>query len=131
MSSISCGTVTPAASSILSGQPGLAIRPAARSIYCAVGRPLDTSVVGIARELGLFNERMPLSFGIKYGHMKLWIPLFDFERRLLRRVVRLVPGLQLPIDGNVKWFGKRRLAEFSNRGSRPVGDGSPCLPRSI
>ena len=55
---------------------------------------LHTSVVvGTARELGLLNKRMPLFFGIKYGHMKLWIALFDCKRRLLGRVVRFVSRL--------------------------------------
>jgi hypothetical protein len=85
-------------------------------------------VVGTARELRLLNRRMPLFFGIKYGHKKLWIALFDSKRRLLGRVVRFVSRLQLPIDCDMKWFGKRRFAEFSNRGCCPIGNGSPCLP---
>jgi hypothetical protein len=74
---------------------------------------------------------MPLFFGIKYGHMKLWIALLDSKRRLLCRVVRFVSRLQLPIDCDMKWFGKGRFAEFSDRGHCPIGNGGPRLPRSI
>jgi len=88
-------------------------------------------VVGTARELRLLNKRMPLFFGIKYGHMKLWIALLDSKRRLLCRVVRFVSRLQLPIDCDMKWFGKGRFAEFSDRGHCPIGNRGPRLPRSI
>src|ERR1019366_5375246 len=88
-------------------------------------------VVGTARELRLLNKRMPLFFGIKYGHMKLWIALLDSQRRLLCRVVRVVSRLQLPIDCDMKWFGKGRFAEFSDRGHCPIGNAGPRLPRSI
>ena len=80
---------------------------------CLLGKPI---FVGGTRQLWLLNERMPLFFGVKYGHMKLWIPLFDFKRRLLGRFVRFVSRLQLPIDCNMKWFGEGRFAEFSDRG---------------
>jgi len=90
-----------------------------------------SAVVRTARELWLLNERMPLFFGIKYGHLKLWITFFDSKRSLLGRIVRVVSRLQLPIDCNMKWFGKGRLAEFSNRRCPLIGNGRPHLPRSI
>jgi len=58
-----------------------------------VGCLLGTSVVvGAARELGLLNKRMPLLFGIKHGHLKFWITLFDSKRRLLGGIARFVSG---------------------------------------
>lgn len=97
-----------------------------------VGCLLRTSVVvGTVRGLGLLDKRMPLFFGIKYGHLKFWIAFFDSERRFLGRIVRFVSGLQLPIDCNIKWFGKGWSAELSNLGNCPIGNGRPCLPGSI
>ena len=97
-----------------------------------VGCLLYTSaVVGTTRELWLLNKHMPLFFGIKYGHLKLWIALFNSKRCLLGRIVRFVSRLQLPIDRNMKWFGKGRLAESSNRRWCPIGNWRPYLPRSI
>ena len=97
-----------------------------------VGRLLRTSVVvGTVRALGLLNKRVPLFFGIKYSHLKFWITLFDSERRFLGGFIRFVSGLQLPIDCNIKWFGKGWSAEFSNWGSCPIGNGTPRLSRSI
>jgi hypothetical protein len=69
--------------------------------------------VGGGRQLWLLNDRMPLIFGVVYGHMKLWMPLLDCQSRLLRRFVRVVSGFQLPIDCNMKRFDERRLAGFS------------------
>jgi hypothetical protein len=97
-----------------------------------LGKPV---CVGGARRPWLLNESMPVLFGVKYGHMKLWIPLLDCQRRLLGRVVRFVSRLQLPIDCNMKWFGERWFADFSDRGYRPVGScpigNRPCLPCSV
>jgi hypothetical protein len=62
---------------------------------CLLGKSI---FVGGARQPWLLNERMPLFFGVKYGHMKLWIPLLDCQRRLLGRFVRVVSRLHLPID---------------------------------
>jgi hypothetical protein len=67
--------------------------------------PNTSVVVGTARELRRLNKRMPLFFGIKYGHLKLWITSFYSKRSLLGRIVRFVSRLQLPIDCNMKWFG--------------------------
>ena len=39
---------------------------------CRVGKSV---LVGGIRRRWLLNERMPLFFGVKYGHMKLWIPV--------------------------------------------------------
>jgi hypothetical protein len=98
---------------------------------CVMGFLRYTSVVIGARERGLLNKRIPLLLGVKYGHKKLWITSFDSKRRLLGRVVRFVSRLQLSIDSNVKRFGKGRFAGFSNRSGPAIGNGSPCLPRSI
>jgi len=87
--------------------------------------------VGGAHRPWLLNERMPLFFGVKYGHMKLWISPFDSKRRLLSRFVRFVSRLQLPIDCDMKWFGERRFAGFSDRGCWPIGDRRPCLLCSV
>jgi hypothetical protein len=87
--------------------------------------------VGGARQPWPLNERMPLLLGIKYGHMKLWIPLFDCQSCLLSRFVRFVSRLQLPINRNMKRFGEGWLAEFSDRGCCPVGNRRPCLPCSV
>jgi hypothetical protein len=95
---------------------------------CLLGKPI---VVGGTRQLWLLNERMPLFFGVKYGHKKLWIPLFDSKRRLFGRFVRFVARLQLPIDCHMKWLGEGRFAEFSDRGSCPIGNRRPCLPCSV
>jgi hypothetical protein len=100
---------------------------------CLLGKSI---VVGGARQPWLLNERMPLFFGVKYGHMKLWIPLFDCQCCLLSRFVRFVSRLQLPINRNMKRFGEGRLAEFSDRGycpigCCPVGNRRPCLPCSV
>jgi hypothetical protein len=92
----------------------------------------NTSVViGTARELFRLNKHMPPLFGIKYGHLKLWIAFLDSKRCLLGRIVRFVSRLQLPIDCNMKWFGKGRFAESSNRRCSLIGNGRPHLPRLI
>lgn len=44
---------------------------------CSLGKPI---FVGGARQPWLLNERMPLFFGVKYGHMKRGIALFDYQR---------------------------------------------------
>jgi hypothetical protein len=97
--------------------------------------PGKSVFVGGIRQPRLLNERMPLFFGVKYGHLKLRIPLFDCQRRLLSGFVRFVSRLQLPVDCNMKWFGERWFADFSDRGYRPVGScpigNRPCLPCSV
>jgi hypothetical protein len=98
-----------------------------------LGKPV---CVGGARRAWLLNESMPALFGVKYGHMKLWKPLLDCQRRLLGSVVRFVSRLQLPIDCNMKWFGEGWFAGFSDRGccpicGSPIGDRRPCLPCSV
>jgi hypothetical protein len=95
---------------------------------CLVGMSI---LVGGARQPWLLNERMPLFFGVKYGHLKLWIPLFDCQCRLLSRFVCFMSRLQLPINRNMKRFGEGRLAESSDRGCRPICDRCPCLPRPV
>jgi len=77
--------------------------------------------VGGARWLWSFNERMLLLFGVVHGHMKLWMLLFDCQRRLLSRFVRCVSRLKLPIDRNMKLLDEGRLAGFSYRGCCSIG----------
>jgi hypothetical protein len=87
--------------------------------------------VGSAHRPWLLNERMPLFFGVKYRHMKLWISSFDSNRRLLSSLIRFVSRLQLPIDCDMKWFREQRFAGFSDRGCWPIGDRLPCLFCSV
>jgi hypothetical protein len=87
---------------LLSGIPG-----------CLLGSSI---VVGAARGLWLLNDCMPLFFGVKYGDVKFWITLFDPKRHLLGRLIRFASGLELPIDGNTKWFGQGWFTDCSRRG---------------
>jgi hypothetical protein len=41
----------------------------------------------------------------------------------------LVPRLQLSIDRNMKWLGKRQLAGLSDRGHRAIGNWRSYLLR--
>ncbi|WP_210161823.1 hypothetical protein [Bradyrhizobium japonicum] len=110
------------------------LRPSDRDavpLNSIAGCLLTSVVVGTAPGLGLLNKRMPLFFGIKHGHLKFRITLFDSARRLLGGVVRFVSGLQLPIDCNVKWFDKGWFADCSNWGCRPICNGRPSLSRPI
>ena len=72
--------------------------------------------IGGIRKPWLLNKRMPLLPDVKYGHIKLWKPPFDRQRRLLGRFVRLVSRLQLPVDRHVKWFGQGWFTDSSRRG---------------
>jgi hypothetical protein len=97
-------------------------------LSCLLGKSI---FVGGTSQLWLLNERVPPLFGVKYGHMKLWIPLFDCQCRHLSRFVCFMSRLQLPINRNMKRFDEGRLAESSDRGGRRIRNRRPCLPRSV
>ena len=60
----------------------------------------------------LFDDRMPLVFGVINGHLQTRIPFLDRQRYLRSSFICSMPGFQLTIDRNMKLLYEGRLDAF-------------------